>query len=179
VSAGWGDYLTAAASITDIGSIQWNGDVEVSEFDSLTSTNDPGVFRSIHAITGIVGAERKPGDPFVSSLAGVMRLGVACHVDKIDGGLDFPGGLLVAAEYVQAVNTSSFLARSSRLSLGIEYKPVHWLPIRTGFSYGGSQSTHLAFGFGISSRHFDLDLATEDLLWLVTGKYRNDFILKI
>jgi hypothetical protein len=99
-----------------------------------------------------------------------MRFGVACQVDKIDSGHDFPGELLVAAEYLRAIDATSFLAQSSRFSLGIEYKPVHWLPVRTGFSYGGSQNVHLAFGIGVSSRHFDLDLATEDLLWLINGK---------
>jgi len=41
--------------------------------------------------------------------------------------------------------------------------------VRTGVSLGGRSGSHIAFGLGFNFRAFDLDVATEDILWVFEG----------
>jgi hypothetical protein len=52
------------------------------------------------------------------------------------------------------------------VSLGVEYRPFTFLPLRAGVAFGGEDRFNLAFGLGFHSSVFDLDLASENLNWI-------------
>jgi hypothetical protein len=170
ITGGVKDFFRFGASLTDIGSIRWSRDVEELRVDSLATPVSPQTFQSFRRLSELGAATTHKGNAYSTKLPGVFRLGIAFQLDKMSDAASFPGELLFAADYQSALDGALPLSDNSRLSFGIEYKPVSWLPIRTGFSYTGNSSTHLAFGFGISSRYFDLDLATENILFLFDQK---------
>jgi hypothetical protein len=170
ITGGVKDFFRFGASLTDIGAIRWSRDTEELRLDSLTTPVLPQTFQSFRRLSELSGARRQKGDGYTTRLPGVFRVGVAFQLDKISDRSRFPGELLFAADYQSALDGALALSNNSKLSFGIEYKPVSWLPIRTGFSYAGTSKTHLAFGIGISLRYFDLDVATENILFLFDQK---------
>jgi len=168
IAGGIDDFLSIGVSLMNIGSISWTRDVAERTSDSLVSTTEPDVFKKVFsALKTPDGAQR--GSPFTSTLPGLFRVGVAAQFDRIRGSGMFEGQLLFALEYMRGVGPRSPLTEDPRFSFGIEYKPMTWLPIRTGVALGGYGGSHIAFGFGINFRTFDLDFATEDILLLFEG----------
>ncbi len=169
VLAGLMDNVTFGFSVTDIGSISWTKDIEELSMDSTITTTDPNVLTNVRSLANTTQGGRRNIGQFSSRMPGLMRFGLAAQVDGIVG-QNFPGELLVALEYMQGLGASAPLREQPRISLGFEYKPTKWLPIRAGFSIGGSSNSHTSFGIGVNLRSVDLDLATEDVSWLFSGK---------
>lgn len=168
IAGGIDDVLSFGVSLMNLGSISWTRDVAERSSDSAVSTTEPDVFKNVFsALKTPDGAQR--GSPFASTLPGLFRVGVAAQIDRIRGSGMFEGQLLFALEYMRGVGPRSPLTEDPRFSFGIEYKPVTWLPVRTGVALGGYGGSHIAFGFGINFRTFDLDFATEDILLLFEG----------
>jgi hypothetical protein len=47
----------------------------------------------------------------------------------------------------------------SLFSLGVEFKPINWLPLRAGFIFGDIYKTpRFSFRTGINTTHFDFDI---------------------
>lgn len=168
VAAGVEDFLTFGASVTNIGSIRWSRDVNQRSADSALTTRDPDVYRKVFALLNQSDGTGS-ASPFSSSLPSLLRVGVAAQIDRIPGSGMLPGQVLFGVEYAQAVGPRSPLSYQTRFSFGLEYRPIIWLPIRTGVALSGSTGSHIAFGFGLNFRTFDLDVATEDILLLLEG----------
>jgi hypothetical protein len=87
-------------------------------------------------------------------------------------GDNFPGELLLAFDYNQGFNNLPGNTTKPRFSFGAEYKPLKWLPIRTGLSVGGTDRVNMGFGFGFLLGSFDMEFATENFGAVFTP---NDF----
>lgn len=168
ISGGVDDYFSFGISLTDVGWVKWTRDAEELSSDTVTTAKNPDVFKNIRSLKNSVGGGDWKRQGFTSFLPSMLRCGISVQVDKVTR--QFPGEMLVAAEFLQGVGADSPLSEQPRLSLGLEYRPIHWLPIRTGVSLGGSTSTQLAFGLGFNFRWLDFDLGTEDVLWLLNRK---------
>lgn len=168
LSGGVGGYLTFGISLTSIGSIQWSTAIAERSADSVMTMSEPDVFKKVFTMLK-TNPDVHGGRTFFSSLPGLFRIGIATQVDKLSRPGVFPGELLFGLEYAQSVGRRSVLSHEPRFSFGLEYKPVGWLPLRTGVSLGGRSGSHIALGFGFNFRTFDFDVATEDLLWLFEG----------
>jgi hypothetical protein len=169
LSGGLSDYLAFGVSVTDLGSMRWVRDVEQVSSDTAAVAESPDAFKSIRALSNAISRGRTTEQPFTSVLPSMIRVGVALQVERLAGN-DFPGQLLVALEYLDGIGSNLLLGEEPRLSLGLEYKPLWWLPLRSGFSAGGSSTTQLAFGFGLHLGRLDIDVGTEDLFWLFKGR---------
>jgi hypothetical protein len=152
--------LRVALSFTDLGSIKWDRNV----FESAGG----GPFN----VTGVLGAmgdtlekARKGttllGAPFKTSLPATLRLGATMDTREFPFFKFIPGRLLLAFDYTQGLNKSLGNTTIPRFSLGIEYRIIRFVPIRTGLAVGGGDMIRWAFGTGFNSHYFSLDLATE------------------
>jgi len=94
-----------------------------------------------------------------------LRAGVAVQVDKVIGWM--PGEMLLAADYNKGLADAPGTTLYGRFSLGVEWKLLKFLPLRSGVSFGGTDRINYALGFGFNLGFFDLDVATEnmELLW--------------
>lgn len=167
VSALVTDFISVGISLTDVGSMTWSRnarevsvDTVVVVDDYLTSSQQDAIEKSLHG-------KRQDLDEFYTALPTQLRVGVALQIDRWPGTQDFPGSLLVELDYNQGFKDLPGSTTSPRFSLGVEYLPLDWLPIRTGMSVGGTDRFNVAFGFGLNFGTFVFDLSTENVNWIV------------
>jgi hypothetical protein len=165
VSGGLDDNISFGISLTDMGWIKWTRDIEMIASQEDVSGASAESFKSVTAFEEFFGLRERSREAFRQSLPSILRFGIAAQINS-RGGANFPGELFLATEYMQGIGSDSPLKEKPRLSFGVEYKPVQWLPIRTGLSLGGGGSTHFSFGLGFYLRSLQIDIATEDIVWL-------------
>ncbi len=166
-SAELDDVWSFGLALTDIGSVNWDGEiVQYSSSGSFTLTKpDSTQFDSLgNAFTG----EGSYGDPFKTNLPSALRLGAAFRLDKFLNG-EFPGQMLVVADLNQGFNNEPGNSTTPRFSLGFEWRPADWFPIRSGWSFGGIDGFSWGFGFGFDTGFLDIDLATSDFQSILSG----------
>jgi hypothetical protein len=163
------ELLRVGLSLTDIGTVQWTR--ELTENTALRSIHldritDPAQRDSLEdALRG----EKRPGESFRTALPATLRLGAAVELHRLPAVRRlFAGELTVAADYIQGLVEVPGATTVPRGSLGLEYRPWPFLPVRTGVAFGGGEGVVVAFGFGLHTGVFDLDLATESLGWLLS-----------
>jgi hypothetical protein len=88
-------------------------------------------------------------EPFATSLPAVMNVGLA----------NTSGKLIWAVDWTQGFRAAPGTSTKPRLALGVEYRPLSYLPLRTGFMTGGDRNTAFSFGSGLNFFGFYLDAA--------------------
>ncbi|MEE9430059.1 MAG: DUF5723 family protein, partial [Melioribacteraceae bacterium] len=147
-----------AIALTDLGSINWKEEtVAYSSEGSYTIENvtDEGIFDSLsNALKG----EGSYTDPFSTSLATAMKLGIGFKLGKLLKG-KFPGELMLEFNYHQGFNNMPSNSTRERFSLGLECAPMNWFKFRSGASVGGYDKFNWALGLGFDTGIIDLDFA--------------------
>jgi hypothetical protein len=124
----------------------WNKNTEEHgyhfSFDSLTlaTMNDSIVVSDEYS-------KDIPG--FESTLPTVMRMGLAHTTGK----------LLWAVDWEQGFRLAAGATSKPRFSAGAEYRLLHFLPLRGGYSLGGGKGSVISGGMGFDLAFFYLDLA--------------------
>lgn len=166
LSAQLNDIWSFGLAVTDIGNIKW--DQNVARFTSnqafyLTDITDDDQLDSLGK--SFVG-EGEYIDHISTEMPTAFRMGVAFQLDKLVG--SFPGQMLVALDYNQGFNNQPRNSKKPRFSMGLEWKPMDWIPyIRTGVSVGGRDSFGWALGLGIDAGILDFNFATPDFHYLL------------
>lgn len=156
------DKWSFGLSLTDIGSITWDKNVARYSSDQafyLTDITDDDVLDSVK--NSFVG-EGEYISEISTALPAALRFGAALQIDKyFDGG--FPGQMLLAFDFNQGFNNQPRNSKKPRFSLGMEWKPMDWIPyIRTGISVGGKDAFGWAFGIGIDAGVLEFNFASPD-----------------
>ncbi|MBM2839768.1 MAG: hypothetical protein HW412_296 [Bacteroidetes bacterium] len=160
------EFLSLAVSVTDIGSLRWNRKTEESFADTTIVVDDPLGEAQRSIIEDVVSGETRPAGRFSTPLPTTLRFGAVVEVQKLPEMDDMPGELLLEINYNQSLVETPYSTKNPRVSLGVEYKPISWLPLRSGVSFGGTDHMNLALGFGITLSVFDFELASENVTWL-------------
>ena len=165
LAGGVGDAITIGVSLTDIGQVNWEERLEETIADTTIVIDDPRQVEDGAAIENALKGKKSAGSPFSRSLPATLRTGIAVHVDKLVEWI--PGEMIMAAAYTKGLADAPGTTLYARLSLGMEWSLLKFLPLRTGIAFGGTERASLAFGFGLHFGLFELDLATEnvDVLW--------------
>jgi len=157
------DELSFGVALVDIGSINWNNNAREITCYSTYTIDDPFAGNQLDTLENAVKTESKKISGFSTTLPTALRLGVAYQFNKSPlVGKNFPGELLFAFDYHQGFNNAAGNTTVPRFSLGAEYKPWKWLPIRTGVSVGGSDRLNMGFGFGFLLGFLDIEFASEN-----------------
>jgi hypothetical protein len=90
--------------------------------------------------------------PFTTRLPTVMRAGLA----KTSGRLHW------AVDYVQGFRLAAGSSSKPKLSTGIEYGLIRFVPLRCGLSFGGGDGTAVSIGTGVDLAAFYADLAVSN-----------------
>lgn len=64
----------------------------------------------------------------------------------------------VFVNYRQFFQNEFASTTTPNLGIACEYRPLIWLPLRTGISVGGLEKFQIGFGLGLKSRHYTLDM---------------------
>jgi hypothetical protein len=161
---GWGLDLGVATainrsvvvglSLTDIGFIEWTENTYGSsgnasfEIDDIFSKEQQDSL--INAYTG----KDEEIDAFRTGLPAALRAGATWQ---------YMPNLLFAADYTQGFNNLPGNSTVPRFAVGMEWRPVSFLPLRTGLAVGGNDRFTWAFGFGVNVVVFDFEVATENI----------------
>lgn len=168
IAGGLTDFLSFGLAVTDIGTMKWSEQTGVNEIDTSIVIDDLAAVQEGSAFDDLLSGRNRHPSPFVTRMPTFLRLGFAFDVNKCPGFEAFPGEMLLALDYNQGINDMGGGSTNPRVSIGAEYKPVHWLPLRGGVSFGGSDHVNIALGFGINVGFFDLDISSENVNWLFT-----------
>lgn len=160
------DVFSFGISVTDIGRVHWKEGITESYADTVLVVDDPLREDQRTAIENVLKGRKREGEEFSSSLPTTLRFGVALAVHEISFLRGMPGELLLAVDYNQGLVVTARSTTRPRGSFGVEYKPVSWLPLRTGVSIGGTDKANVAMGFGVMLGFFELEAATENVSWL-------------
>ena len=166
IAGAFNDYLSFGISVTDIGTINWTKDTRETYADTTIVVDDPLQELQRDAIEDIVKGRKRSVESFSTPLPTSFRVGFALVVNNLPTFEKMPGELLVGLDYNQGFEETAITTTNPRVSLGVEYKPLPWLPLRSGFSFGGTDGVNLALGFGINAGVFDFELASENITWL-------------
>lgn len=162
------EILTVGVAVTDIGKIRWNSNTFEHSGYAEFSIDDPKTAQEqLDSLGKIFENTNKKISSFKSSLPTVLRIGLGYKLDKAPFINNFPGEMTIAFDYNQGFNNAAGNTKIPRFSLGLEYKPWKWLPIRTGISIGGYQGFNWAMGTGLIFSFMDLEFATENLEALI------------
>lgn len=174
VGRGWGfdfggnvvlfDRLRIGASITDIGSVTWDGNVYVASDDTLVSFQSGGfdsynIFAQAGDIVGDQGLLSWSGaTERVVSLPTAVRIGASMELieDRLEVGADLviPGND-VAGNYDRGL-----------FGLGGEVVPIKGIHLSAGISYGGNYDFNLPVGivFRTGAGSWEAGIASRDAI---------------
>jgi len=145
------------------GKIKWNKNCEehiVSIYtDTLTIQNIEDVETENDTSYAIDGFTQKI--PFELHLGGSYKFN------------DF----LFLLDYIQGFKESAFTSSKPKISLGAEYFAIGWLPIRTGFGFGGGRPAHFSLGSGLEFNNFEFNWAVRNYYSLFNFSKGIDFAI--
>ena len=139
------ENVTASLAIKNLfGKIDWTEsceehEIQVTAFDlTIDSWDDSLVVDTTYAIDG-----------FSQTIPIELHLGGSYKWNSIE----------FFADYVQGFKRSLFTSARAKFSLGAEYYPITWLPLRAGFGFGGGERPHFSVGTGLDFSGFNFDWA--------------------
>ncbi|MBP8975645.1 MAG: hypothetical protein KBG83_02910 [Bacteroidetes bacterium] len=153
--------ITVGLSVVDIGKISWkknlietrgDGDVTIQGYEKHLEDT----------VKNRMKGQSYEGEPFSTSLPTVLRIGASINSKQVPFLAAIPGNMLLAFEYAQGLNKSLGNTTKPRFSLGMEYRIIPGLPIRTGLVLGGGDALRWAFGTALDFRFFAIELATDN-----------------
>ncbi|MBI5463841.1 MAG: hypothetical protein HY966_02655 [Ignavibacteriales bacterium] len=157
------DYgIRVAASVTDIGKIDWTKNIVETSGRGSVGIDNPFNTSGTDSLKDAIKGEEHPGQPFSTDLPTRIRVGVSMQSELVPFLKWFPGKVLLAADYTQGLNESMGNTTKPRVSLGAEWRIIPLLPLRTGFAFGGGDVPRWAFGFGLDVWVLALDVSVEN-----------------
>ncbi len=155
--------LRVGLSITDIGKITWEKNLVQTSASASITTSDPFSQATQDSLKNALKGKNGPGQSFTSALPTTLRLGATLESEKLPFLNFLPGKMLLEVDYMQGLNNSMGNTTKPRASLGMEYRIIPLLPLRTGIAVGGGDQFRWAAGFGLDFYAVSFDLATENL----------------
>jgi len=162
--------IHAGLSITDIGKITWDRNVYATTGKGSISINDLSAADRDTVRDAFRGEDKATTESFSTALPAKLRLGVMVRSGELPFLNFLPGNMLLALDYTQGLNQSLGNTTKPRFSLGMEYRIIPLLPLRTGIALGGGDKFRWAAGFGLDFYALTLDFATDNFGILFSPK---------
>ena len=162
-----GKFVRLGASVTDLGSMTWKGNVLEGKDQKLqpvtgTGINTYNVFQEISNQFSNAEATLFTYDPAkerTASLPAKLRMGGGIHVSKLfEAGLDVTLPLNKVAGNI----TAPFVG------FGVDYKPLHWVRLSTGFTGGAGYGKSLPLGITFVTPVWEAGISTRDVVGLLS-----------
>ncbi|MBF9219957.1 DUF5723 family protein [Hymenobacter ruricola] len=162
-----GKMVRVGASVTDIGSMTWTGNVLQATDQKLQQTSSSGletydVFTEISKqfdqnaqslFTYEAAKERK------AALPAKLRLGGGVRISQFfEAGLD----VTMPLNKVAGNLTAPFVG------VGVDYKPLHWLKLSSGFTGGAGYGKSLPLGLTFVTPVWEAGISTRDVVGLLS-----------
>ena len=138
-------FVNWSDSNTERFEVSFDGEVFSSEFEDLSDYSDEqmdSVFNVIDTSFAISG--------FSTKYPTYMLIGFEYR--------NLLPQLNVYANYRQDLSTEYSFDTTPRISGGVEYNAIPWLPLRAGLALGGLESFQWGIGWGLKFEHYTLDI---------------------
>ena len=167
LSAKLNDYAIAGLSVTDVGSMHWDGDVREMYGQGRMHLDDPTNSAQRDSLAHAVTGNTRQGGAFTVGLPTTLRMGVQFELENIHMLKKLLYGEMTAeCDYRQGFSDFPGSSRVGILSAGLEYRPWQFFPIRTGVGFGGADHFNYALGFGLKLWMLQIDVASDNIGWL-------------
>ena len=162
------DAVNIGFAINNIGSITWNNYVARYESNTALVIKDITDQDELDSLSNSISLSGEFVDSYVTDLPTVMRLGASVQVDKLVN--EIPGTLLVAADVIKGFNDEASNSSDFGFGLGVEWRPLNWLPIMTGLAFGnGRPSMGWSLGTGVDVGPFSFTIAAHNFGSVISG----------
>ncbi len=162
------DNWVLGLSLTDIGSVNWSKEPVEYKAEGVFTLTDITDEDQIDSLKDAFKGEGNYSDEFSTNLATSLNIGFTFSPGESKK-------VLLAFDYSQGFNNQPGNTTTPRIAIGSEFRAIDWLPIRTGFSFGGIDKFNWGFGVGIGSGLFEFNIATTDLHYLFGGNSAKRF----
>ncbi|MFC2094343.1 DUF5723 family protein [Bacteroidota bacterium] len=147
-------------ALTDIGSINWNRNTAKFIGEGSLFIDDLSDEAILDSLLDEFTETAEPAGEFSTGLATAFRFGAAYRLSDFDED-NFPGYLLLAADYNHGFNNLPGNSSKPRYSFGFEWQVLDFLPlIRSGVDYSEVEGINWAFGLGYTTSLVDVNIAT-------------------
>jgi hypothetical protein len=162
-----GKIVRVGASVTDIGSMTWTGNVLQASDQKLQQTSSTGL--NSYDVFGEIGRQFDQDKKSLftyeaakerkSSLPAKMRLGGGVRISQFfEAGLD----VTLPLNEVAGNLTAPFVG------VGVDYKPIHWLKLSSGFTGGAGYGKSLPLGLTFVTPVWEAGISTRDVVGLLS-----------
>jgi len=163
-----GKFVRVGASLTDMGTMTWTGNVVSAQDQKLQATTSNGInsYDVIKEIVDQFDTDQKNLFQYDAQqerkveLPAKMRLGAGVRVSDL---------LEVGVDYTAPLNKVAGNLTAPFIGLGLDFKPVSWVRLSTGVSGGAGYGTSLPLGVTLVTPVWEFGVSSRD----VTG-YFND-----
>ncbi|MDB5267961.1 MAG: hypothetical protein JWP58_1001 [Hymenobacter sp.] len=167
VSAEIGKMFRFGASVTDMGSMTWTGNVLEASDQKLQQTASTGVttYNVLKEISTQFDTDKQnlftytTAKERTAALPAKLRLGGGIRINKF-----FEAGLDVTAP----LNKVAGNLTTTFVGLGVDYKPLNWLKLSSGFTGGAGYGKSLPLGLTIVSPIWEAGISTRDVVGLLS-----------
>ncbi|NOY06738.1 MAG: conjugal transfer protein TraF [Chlorobi bacterium] len=168
VSTTYLSFLTIGASITDIGSINWNRSARTIVAESNFLIDNVANDNQVSSLWDELNGDDVAVDAFRSPLPTAFHFGASVDFRNF---YFYRAPLALAMAVHKGFNNEPGNSENWRIGLGGEWEGLDGFPLRTGIMLGGYQPVMFAFGIGIRIERFTLDIATDN----ISSVFSNNF----
>ncbi len=164
-----GKVVRVGASLTELGSMTWTGNVVTASDQKLQPTAANGIVTYDVLREIIRQFDTNQNNIFTydaqqertASLPAKLRLGVGVRVSSLlEAGVDFTAPLNKVAGNL----TSPFVG------LGVDFKPTRWVRLSSGVSGGAGYGAHLPLGITLVTPVWEAGISSRDVFGFVSEK---------
>lgn len=165
LSAEVGKIVRLGASVTDLGSMTWTGNVLESSDQRLQQTTATGVttYNVLEEISKQFDNDNEslfkytPAKERKADLPTKLRLGGGVRISKfLEAGLD----VTMPLNKVAGNLTNTFVG------VGVDYRPINWLKLSSGFTGGAGYGKSLPLGLTFVTPVWEAGISTRDVVGL-------------
>ncbi len=172
VSTAISKKLMMGISVTDIGFINWNKNVQKYTYSGNFVINDLSISEQLDTLRALINATKTPDADFSRSLPTTLRLGATYKFFRTSSAAnDEQEFARVSMDLIQGVvkNVAGNTTKTI-LALGGEFAYTSFLLQRLGMIFGGDEKYTLSAGLGLDTKHVLIDIGTHNILTLFNIK---------
>ena len=161
-----GEMFKVAAAVTEFGKITWdyntfiNYDTNSFNYnDFYLNSSDPTYNRFVNDLEGL--DTRDTSSSYTTDMPTKYRAGIMFQPDS---------QLMIEFDWLKGDNNLPGNTTSSIFSLGAEYYPISFLPLRSGVSLGGPEDWTASVGTGVRFKNVVIDLAAYGINNMIASK---------
>jgi hypothetical protein len=162
-------------SMTNLGYLEWKKNVQEINIDTIAVITDVTNKDQTAELKNLIDNHKSNVNFGRLSLPFGFHLGMAISIHNLKS---FKRNTLIpiilTSDFHCMVYPDLSWKTYALYSLGIEVKPISWLPLRTGFSIG-SFPFALSFGFGVNTNNFEFDIGIGNIMFFTKNAKKISF----